>query len=515
MAMLNLNEPNRPNYVRPEAAAVHPDLDLITDLLGGTRRMWDASNRRQYIRKWSDEFTAVYNIRRQCESVFEGLARVLSAAVGMVWAKLPGMVWNASEERMTAHWANLDGAGVSGPVLCKRFTDQAIRDGIGLILVDHPEAPTGVEVITEKVAEDFNLRPTWALYTRRQVLSWRMETVNNRAVPVQVVLEERGYAPDGAYGVKARTRYRVLRLLPGAATETDPGGPTATWEVYEETGDGSLGGVQSIATGSFRNRDGAVASQLPIAVAYTGRTDAPFCATIPLLGVAYANLSHWQLSTELRFGRMVAAIEQPVIIGELLGGTTTAPAKLKLGWLSGVRVAEGGDYKWVGPSGSGLASLVEGVKEKLEQIGQMGMSFLVSDTRAAETAEAKRLDATAENSTLATAAQGIEDAINAALEIHAWYLGIEKAGAPVMTINKDFENTAMDPQTMTAYIDAVVRAGLPARLLLDAWQQGGRIPADTDLDELEQEMLAGQAAREEQERADAAARAAALTEQAA
>jgi hypothetical protein len=210
---------------------------------------------------------------------------------------------------------------------------------------------------------------------------------------------------------------------------------------------------------------------------------------------------------------MVAAIEQPVIVGELQGGTTvadgtTSAAKLKLGWLTAVRIAAGGDFKWVGPSGAGLASLVEGVKEKLEQIGQMGMSFLVSDTRAAETAEAKRLDATAENSTLATAAQGIEDAINLALEIHAWYLGIEKAGAPVMTINKDFENTAMDSQTMVAYVDAVVRAGLPPRLLLEAWQQGGRLPADADLDMLESEMMGGMAAREDREREEAEARAA-------
>jgi hypothetical protein len=364
-----------------------------------------------------------------------------------------------------------------------------------------------------------NLRPRLALYTRRQILSWRVGTINNRATPIQVVLEECGYADDGAYGVKERKRYRVLRLVT-AATDTDPGGPAAMWELYEETGDGTLGGVQSIDRGFFRNKDGAFATRLPIAVAYTGRTDAPFCATIPLLGVVYANLSHWQLSTELRFGRMVAAIEQPVIIGELQGGTTASDgtavaAKLKLGWMTGVRIAAGGDFKWAGPSGAGLASLVEGVKEKLEQIGQMGMSFLVSDTRAAETAEAKRLDATAENSTLATGAQGIEDAGNLTLEILAWYLGIEKAGAPVMTINKDFESTAMDPQTMVAYVDAVVRAGLPARLLLDAWQQGGRIPADTDLDELEQEMMANAAAQEAQQRAEAEARAAALTEKAA
>ena len=326
--MANLSEPDKPNYTRPEAQAVRPDLDLISDLLAGTRRMWEKSRERRYIRKWSDEKPEVYELRRQCESVFEGLARVLSAAVGMLWAKMPVIEWNAAEEAMAAQWADLDGAGTAGPVLCKRFTDQAIRDGIGLILVDHPNPPKDIAVITDAVAQEFNLRPTWALYARSQILSWRVGKINNRATPVQVVLEECVYPDAGAYGMVERKRYRVLRLLTravGVLGENDPGGPMATWELYEESKDGSVvGGFKSIDKGVFRNRgtpdsEGELATSLPIGIAYTGRTDAPFCASIPLLGVAFANLSHWQLSTELRFGRSVAAIEQPVVVGELMG----------------------------------------------------------------------------------------------------------------------------------------------------------------------------------------------------
>jgi hypothetical protein len=39
----------------------------------------------------------------------------------------------------------------------------------------------------------------------------------------------------------------------------------------------------------------------------------------------------------------------------------------------------------------------------------------------------------------------------------------------------------MDPQTMAVYIEAVVKAGLPAEDFLAAWQRGGRIPIDADL----------------------------------
>ena len=169
--MANTNEPDKPNYRRPESVAAMADLTLISDLLGGTRVMWDKSVERKYIRKWTDEKPEVYTIRRQCETLFEGLARVLSAAVGMLWQKMPQLDWNQSEDAMEEHWANLDGAGAAGPVLCKRFSDQSVRDGIGLILVDHPAPPKEADVITDKMAQDFLLAPfVWQRLVRKVLI---------------------------------------------------------------------------------------------------------------------------------------------------------------------------------------------------------------------------------------------------------------------------------------------------------------------------------------------------------
>jgi hypothetical protein len=131
-------------------------------------------------------------------------------------------------------------------------------------------------------------------------------------------------------------------------------------------------------------------------------------------------------------------------------------------------------------------------------MAQQGLSFLQTDTRAAETAEAKRLDASAENATLATAAQGIEDAINAAWEIHGWYEGMAPIDCPVVSISRDYEATTMPAQLLAAYVQAVAQAGLPVRLLLAQMQQGGLIAPDEDLDVLAGEMMAEQEARAEQ-----------------
>jgi hypothetical protein len=480
-------DPNLPNYGRPEYFAHAADLKLIADELGGTRAMHAAST--TYIRKWKAEKQDNYNLRRTCENFFEGFGRTLSAAVGMIFARPPALEWNQAESAVSPHWDNIDAAGTAGPVFVKRFAESAIRDGLAILVVDHPSAPAGT-VVTRANEQALNLRPTWASYTRGCAINWYAERVNNVQTLTLLVLHEPAQQRSGPYGVETKQRYRVLRL------ESADAGRVATWEVYELRGEGDKAeSFVSVEKGTFKNKAGQPAQRLPVAIACTGRTDAPMQAAIPLLGVAWANLSHWQLSTDLRFNTSVAAFAQPVVKGALMPDPETGKvAALEIGPLVLVQVQSDGDFDWVEPKGSGLERLAQLVLGKLTEIAQQGLSFLQTDTRAAETAEAKRLDAAAENATLATAAQGIEDAVNAAFELHCWYLGIEKAAAPVATLSRDYEDTTIAADIMSAYVAAVEKAGLPVRLLLQAFQQGGRIPADADLDALEMEMAANAAA---------------------
>ena len=492
---MNTTESDLVNWVRPEAKAAQPDLQLVDDLLAGTRRIQEKAQDRGYLRRWDGEDPKVYTIRTTCETVFEGMGRVLSACTGMLFAKPPALEWNASETAMVEQWQNLDGKGTAGPVFAKRFADQALRDGIGLILVDHTPAPEGV-VVTQENEQRLGLRPTWAMYQRKQAISWVTAVVNNATTLVQVVLAETATVRDGRYGVKAVKRYRVLALGAFVDKNKQPTGESgAAWELWEETTETGAGGFKRVGGGVFRNRKGAPLDHLPLRIAYAGRTDAPLCATLPLLGVAWANLAHWQISTDLRFAEMVAAYAQPVTTGAFLPDPLTGlPGKLGLGPLRAVCLVEGGSFEWKAPPVEAFASLERAITTKERQIGSMGLSFMVSDTRAAETAQAKMLDSTAENSTLATAEQGIEDALNGALEDHAWYLGIEKAGAPVVTLNKDFGATVMDAATMIAWATVAEKLSIPLMVVLEALQQGGRIKADADLEAIAAETLANQAA---------------------
>lgn len=464
------NDPSKPNYQRPEVVAAAPLQHLIRDLLGGTETMHARHHR--YVHKWADESPDVYRFRATCEQVYEGLGRTIAAATGMLLATPPVVTFATRETELAPHLDNIDGQGNNLNVFTKRFAESAIAYGHALILVDHPAPPEGVAVTAENEAR-LNLRPVWRRYDRQSVLSWRTGVVDNRETLLQVVLYEPTVGAMGAFGIGASHRFRVLALMPSDATRS---GHAATWRTFEMT---EKGDVVPMGAGVYADRSGTPLPMLPIAVGYAGRTDAVLTSRPPLAGVAYANLGHWQQASNLRFYREVAAFPQPTVVGTIKDAGGNPTNALPLGPLAGVHLADGGSYTWTEMAGTSLEQVKQGVIEKEQQMAALGLSFLSRDTRAAETAEAKRLDATAENSTLATAAEGIEDALDLAAEIHCLYLGMPAAEAFSITLNKDYEQAGLDAAMVSA-IANLVNAGMPVLQAVQALVGAGIIVAETE-----------------------------------
>jgi len=479
LAPWQYTDATRPDYARPEHNAALPDMTLVRDLLAGTRSM--QARGPLYVPKWPDEDSEVHRMRYMGEPLFGAFSRILDASVGKMFATPPAIEWGARETELRAHWDNIDAKGTKGEVGIRWFSRDALADGLALILVDHPRAPEG-EAVTLESQSRLNLRPIWAFYTRQHILSWRTEVVDNVEVMRTITLYEPAREDFGSYGVQQVHRYRVLELTGAGASYT-------VWKKSLDEGQKEI--FVREAEGIFRDARGNPLRALPISIAYTGPHPDILDVIPPLMPVAHANLAHWRTSCELTFGRSWSAIEQLVVIGELARGPDGKPLKVRKGWTEAIQVQVGGDVKHVGPSGAALDQLVKGKTEKEQEMAALGLAFLTRETRSAETAESKRIDSAAQDATLATSAQGIEDAINMAWEHHLAYLGGTKADAPVVTINRDYEQTAMDAPTMAAYVTAVRDAGIPVRLLLEAWQQGGRIPAGADLDALEGESVAG------------------------
>lgn len=500
--MTDPNAANRPSTPNAAYRLAAPDLKLIRDLLGGTRVMHLCY--KDYIPKYSAEKQDAYKRRATSAKVYGGLSRTLSAAVGMLFAKPPKKSEHGWTPEIESQWENIDGLGAGGFVFAKRRAKDALADGFGVILVDHPKAPDGV-VVTAANSAALGLRPIWVPYARADVLSWRTGVVNNVTKVTQVVLREAAQEDEGDFGTTEKLRYRVCKLV-RVGDENGVFAWVASWRLLEESKDGSgKVTVVEVDTGTFVDATGAAFDEIPVAVLYANDTDAPFTARPPLLDVAFANLEHWQIATGLRYYEDRCAYPQPTLTGSLARDQDGNELPFVTGPGVLVKLTNGSTFDMKELAGTSLEQLRASKQEAKDEISELGMSFLSKRSRAVETAEAKRLDATAENSTLGTAAQSIEDGINQALVYHARYLGIPADQAPTIQLNRDFDLTALDPQTMAVYIQAVKDAGLPPGILVRAWIAGGRLPADTDVDALITEMLANQAAAEAQRQAELAA----------
>jgi len=183
------------------------------------------------------------------------------------------------------------------------------------------------------------------------------------------------------------------------------------------------------------------------------------------------------------------------------------PIPFEFGPSTHFQTAAEGKLEWVELTGTSSAVLSASLEREKHDMAELGMSFIAGDKRAAETAKAKQLDATAENATLSTAATGIEDALNQALVLTARYAGRPVTEAASITLNRDFENVVMDAPTMLAYVAAVEKVGLSGLTLLEAWQRGGRIPEDVDLAALHVEMMGNMKLKADMAAVEAEARA--------
>jgi len=468
---------NQPSYERAELTKARPTLALLSDLLQGPQHLWDKSH--AYLRKWKDETQPTYDIRRKCEPLFGGLARTLSAAVGMLFAKDPQLEWNASESVLSPMWDNLDNAGTKGTVMAQEFSFNSLRDGLCVLLTDFPKAPDGA-VITAANEATYGLRPFVTLYARADVPCWDEGVLLNRKQLTQLTLRERYTVRDGEFGRKDATRYRDLRLVLG------PDGVTiATWRLWVPVETKGNADAYAVAEeGVFTNRVGAIATELPIAVAYTGTKRAAFVVEPPMANVAYANLAHWRYSSNLTFNREVCGFEQLVVSGTILSDKPNERGTLRIGPLVALNLESGGSAQWIGPSGKGLQQLADGAAEKMVQMDQQGLGFLLPRNAVQVSATATKIESYAQLATLSSAGKSIQDAWNRVLEWLAWYEGIDAVDAPVMTIQTDFESNMMDAQIMAQYI-ALVAAGFSKRAVLEQLQVGGRIAPDADLDMLE------------------------------
>lgn len=495
-------EPDNPAVTHPAYARMRVRWEKCRALMLGSEAIRDGQE--TFLPRYASESDDDYAIRVQAAALYNGFSRVVLASVGMLLQHEPELGADMPQP-IKDFWENVDGAKTHGAVFTADMVMNAIVDGSGGILTDYANpdsaaldrskasaaAVAGVELSGDD-EQLLGLRPYWIYFKADDVIKPIYQTVNGVKTLVLLILRESIDERKGQFGVMGVVRYRVYTNDNGVIR-------FQLWKV-------PLNEVRPVLAEPPRQMQNV--TKIPWSPLRTGRKLSDVETVPPLMDLAELNLQHHRVQTNLISLEDLACVPTQVRIGAQPNEEGKYPA-ITLGPRSTIEAPKlDGVAKpvyWHSPD----VTVLEPARKTLEAteaaMGAMGLAFLAPQTRATETAQAKRIDSTAQNATLATVGRATQDCLEMASGFVGDFLQV-KAGS--IAVNNEFENLMLDAPTMLAYIAAVATAGFPPRLLVEAWQAGGRIPDSIDVEALLTEMetnLAAAADAKAQAQSDALA----------
>jgi len=220
-------------------------------------------------------------------------------------------------------------------------------------------------------------------------------------------------------------------------------------------------------------------SRIPLATAYAERTGF-MVSDPPLLDLALENIGHYQVRSDRRNSLHIAGVPIPVTIGLREGEA------MPVGSSFGINLPVGGDAKYLEPNGASLSEMREELRDIEQRMAALGLAMLQRDTRAAETAEARRIEKSETDSSLSTAARLLAAAATEALSYHAEWLDLDAGGT--CAVNRDFDAQLLDPAMIRELRAMVADGQLSLETLWEMLEKGEILPESFDA-EIERDRL--------------------------
>jgi len=379
----------------------------------------------------NDADYAVYNQR----AVFTNYTwRTIAVGVGMLFAK-PAKI--EVPETIKPLLDDVDGEGTPMQLFVEDDAENALTVGRVGIMVDYPSAPPGA---TQADAKTLNLRPTMSIYRTESIYNWRVASVNNRKVAVEVRLREFSEIVVDEFTTKEEERLRVLDLI------DTPTGKAYRQRLYrkKDTTVSSVEEYEQIGDDLFPLMHNATMGYIPFYICSTDDTtwavDDP-----PLIDLVDLNLAHFRNS---------AIYEQCILFSPptmLLTGYTpeTEGEKIYVGSRTAITTRnDNAEGKFIEYTGSGLAPLEKAMDRKEQQMILLGSRALAPQQKAVEAADTLAIKTKGEESVLSAAAQAISLSVTAALKCFVEWAGGDPSGV-VFEINRDFTQLGLSAQMLS------------------------------------------------------------------
>lgn len=467
----NINN-DLPSYTNPAYDEMADRWELVKDVYNGTEAM--RAFYETYLTKSPAETGDEFKARASTLEMFPAFKQTVDGLTGVAFRVEPRLDKDVPQI-IRDHAENIDGQGTHLVVFGKELFRDAMRDGHGGIFIDAPvvEAP-----LTRGQEIRAGVRPYWIQVFPENVLSWRVGMVNGVLTLTQLVFQEVSEEPDGLFTNTTVVRYRKYRR------EEDGRISFRVWDQSQVDNWNDATYDNPLQFGFLTNQ-----TEIPFVVCYAGTKLGPLVSRPGLLDLAYANVIHMNVVSDRRNGLHSAM--HPILVFK--GRRRRAAA---------VNQAAGkgeDDEQFVGPNigidlpadpnanvfyaehqGKALGEGRLEIQDIEKRMAAMGLAMLQNDTRAAETAEAKRIDKDEKTANLSSAVRSWQDAMELALAFHANYLRLPTGGS--MLVNRDFEQKPLDPAMITALSNMVANGQLSTETLWQIMQKFAVLPEDMDFE---------------------------------
>ena len=410
--------------------------ELIGDLKEGTYKI--RSEHRKYLPQLEREVDDSYDRRLARSTVVPYLQRIEKMLSGMLVRK-PIRLDDVSD-LIREQLFDVDLEGNDLNVWLYQTARIAVSFGHDGVLVDAPK-------------EGEKARPYWVTYKPEDILGWRTEVIEGARELTQVRLLERVVEADGPYGEKVIAQIRVLER--------------GRYEIHRK--DEKKGEYKLFEEGEMSLKD-----KIPFAVAYSNRVGF-YESRSPLYDIAELNLKHYQIQSDLDNILHISSVPMLAVFGyPNADEITTGPNEA-------LSLPPDSRMEYISPSGDSYDSQFKRLEDIKDQINTLSLAAVLGQKLVGETAEAKRIDRSQNDSTMMVVAQQMQDLIDNCLKFHSEYLNEPNAGS--CFVNRDFVSARLEPAEIDSLLKIYTANGISQEKLLEQLASGEILGDDFDLEE--------------------------------
>lgn len=423
---------------RSEVTQMQSKAAVCEALDGGTDAMRAAG--RAYLPQWPMEDDKGWEARRDSSTLFPGFGKALDTMVGKPFGE-PVVVTTSGT--IESHLENIDMAGRDIDTFCRDAFRDALKTGLGWILVDYPRIEQPFASAGEEKAA--GVRPFWVHIPVSRMIGWRTANVRGQVKVTQVRFYESVEVEDGAFGVATEQRIRVIS--PGWVQVWHK--PKDEWVLLDE-GPTSL---QEVAL-------------VPL---YTGRTGF-WTAEPPLKDLAWKNVEHWQSASDQRNILHKARVPLLAADEDLRQDTNTPVTIGAAGLITGFK-----NLHYVEHTGKAIEAGRQDLMDIEDQMRRIAGELLEGGVE--KTATESGIEAGEGASWLKVRVRTFQDALEECLRLHAAW--IKDSVQSSVVINTEWDDAGLTAEVMTALTQAR-QAGLISQEVYTAkLAEGGMLPEGT------------------------------------